>query len=165
MGLTDSKKLTEGQREALAKLLRDDPLVRFFPVLVWPKNIDEAGIYRANITAHLTAHSKFEGELHIADGNLDLGPDIVSLPKADTIVPVVSAASIFAKVTRDRIMVELDQKYPGYDFAKSKGYGVPKHQAALTNLGPCPVHRRSYSPVARAEKNSQPDVWALFDED
>lgn len=166
-GLTDSKKLTEGQREALAVLLRADPEVKFHPVPVWPKGIDELGVYRANIRAHQEAHGKFEGDvLHVADGNLDLGPDIVSLPKADTLVPAVSAASIIAKVTRDQFMARLDEKYPGYGFKAHKGYGVPVHQEALTRLGPSEVHRMSYGPVAAAQKPEAPpeDMLALFDE-
>jgi ribonuclease HII len=165
-GLTDSKKLSEEQREALARLLRDDPSVRFFLVPVWPAQIDEVGVYKANIGAHLKAHANFEGDmLHVADGNLDLGPDIVSLPKADTLVPAVSAASVIAKVTRDQFMARLDEKHPGYGFKGHKGYGVPVHQEALDRLGPCDVHRMSYAPVKAARKpDGTPDMFALFDE-
>jgi ribonuclease HII len=68
----------------------------------------------------------------------------------DVIVPIVSAASIIAKVERDRMMVELCARYPGYAFSKHKGYGTPEHQAALAALGPCAIHRRSFRPVQEA---------------
>ena len=61
----------------------------------------------------------------------------------------IAAASIVAKVTRDRMMKDLDSEYPGYDFAKHKGYGTPGHLEALQRLGPCPLHRRSFAPIAR----------------
>jgi len=69
--------------------------------------------------------------------------------KGDGRVEVISAASIIAKVVRDAEMVALDRKYPGYGFAKNKGYGTPQHQEALSRLGPTQVHRRSFAPVAR----------------
>jgi ribonuclease HII len=68
----------------------------------------------------------------------------------DVIVPLVSAASIIAKVERDRMMTELCAQYPGYSFAKHKGYSTPEHQKALAELGPCPIHRRSFRPVQLA---------------
>jgi ribonuclease HII len=76
----------------------------------------------------------------------------VSLPKADCLVPEVSLASIFAKVWRDRKMVELHQQYPHYNWEKNKGYPTPDHLETLMMLGPTPLHRRSYSPVAKAEQ-------------
>jgi ribonuclease HII len=69
----------------------------------------------------------------------------------------IAAASVIAKVTRDRMMVELDRQYPQYGFAEHKGYGTPRHLAMLSRHGPCPIHRRSFSPV------SQPEL-ALFRE-
>jgi ribonuclease HII len=167
-GLTDSKKLTEARREALFELLMKDPQVRVQTQFMYPFEIDARGVYRANIHLHLLVHGTNTEILHVADGNLDLGPDIVSLPKADTLVPAVSAASIIAKVRRDREMVGYDRTYPGYDFAGSKGYGVPKHQAGLSLLGPCKIHRMSYAPVAAAVQRQavieQDDAMALMDE-
>ncbi|MEM8636482.1 MAG: ribonuclease HII, partial [Pseudomonadota bacterium] len=64
--------------------------------------------------------------------------------------PCISAASILAKTARDRLMIELDQKYPGYGFAGHKGYGTAAHSDALDRLGPCPVHRMSFAPVQKA---------------
>jgi ribonuclease HII len=68
----------------------------------------------------------------------------------DAIVPLISAASIIAKVERDRMMSELCAQYPGYAFSKHKGYSTPEHQAALKRLGPCARHRRSFKPVQAA---------------
>ena len=169
-GLTDSKKLTEARRETLFELLIADPGVQWVSHFTGPTEIDKLGVYRANIRAHIAVHgSRTEaGCLHVADGNLDLGPNIVSQPKADALVPAVSAASIIAKVRRDREMVGYDRTYPGYDFAGSKGYGVPKHQAGLSLLGPCKIHRMSYAPVAAAVQRlaviEQDDAMALMDE-
>lgn len=153
-GLTDSKKLTEARREALLLKLLDDPKVQHVVEVVEPPDIDRTGVYQANVAAHKAAHRGFDPEwgLHIADGNLDLGLDIESLPKADALVPAVSAASIFAKVLRDRWMVLLGKEFPGYGFEVHRGYGVPAHQAALLKLGPCKAHRMSYAPVAAARK-------------
>jgi ribonuclease HII len=66
----------------------------------------------------------------------------------DALVLSIAAASVLAKVARDRMLVALDQQYPGYGLARHKGYGTAQHQAALRRLGPCPIHRRSYAPVA-----------------
>jgi ribonuclease HII len=70
-----------------------------------------------------------------------------SFAKADAISLTVAAASVIAKVSRDRLLIELDHTYPGYGFARHKGYGTAVHRAALAQLGPCPIHRRSYKPV------------------
>lgn len=75
---------------------------------------------------------------------------LLAPPKADQHSPSVAAASILAKVHRDGLMEELDRLYPGYGFARHKGYGTPEHQEALARLGPSPVHRRRYAPVAQA---------------
>jgi len=166
-GLTDSKKLTEGRREALMKLLQADPRVRYTDAWTTPEVIDKLGVYQANIAAHKHVHGKFPEPdcLHVADGNLDLGPDIVSTPKADMLIPACSAASVIAKVLRDKLMTKLDETYPGYGFKKSKGYGVPAHMAALKELGPCKAHRMSYEPVARAAKpKTLVDIFGAMDE-
>lgn len=170
-GLTDSKKLSESSRRALVQVLLRDPDLRDWSVFIQPKQIDEVGVYRANIAAHQAAHRHLSHDqllscLHVADGNLDLGPDIVSLPKADALVPAVSAASVIAKHARDLLMTSVDEKYPGYGFAGHKGYGVPVHQEALSRLGPCEIHRMSYGPVKAAVKQAQEPAagWGdLFD--
>ena len=67
-----------------------------------------------------------------------------AIPKGDTLVQSIAAASIIAKVTRDRLMIEFDKIYPGYGFQSHKGYGTPLHRQAIAQLGPCPIHRRSF---------------------
>lgn len=160
-GLTDSKKLTPAKREALAERLIGDPQVMIRRVWYLAPEIDRVGVYRACIEAHQIVHEGTTG-LHIADGNLDLGPHIVSLPKADLLIPAVSAASVIAKVARDREMTTLGAAHPGYGFPEHKGYGTPAHQEALTKLGPCKIHRRSYAPVQQAlqaaEARAQADM-------
>jgi len=165
----DSKKLSERQREAVYGSFYDT-----WPkavVLVSSTEIDHQGVWKALLAAHLEAIHRVRTQitvepLVIVDGNLNI-EGTIALPKGDQLIPAISLASIFAKVTRDRIMVELDKTYPGYDFAKSRGYGVPKHQAALNKLGPCPAHRRSYEPVARAATNlespQEEEGWILDD--
>ncbi len=168
-GLTDSKKLNDSNRERFHDLLMADIQISMTFVWVTPETIDLFGIYKANVQAHLDAHAKLKtpNTLRVADGNMNLGPEIISLPKADGLVPAVSAASVLAKVTRDRYMTQQDALYPGYGFAKHKGYGVPLHEAALFRLGPCAIHRRSYGPVAIAARQKSegglPTLDDLFD--
>ena len=74
---------------------------------------------------------------------------VFCLPKADSLVPAVALASIIAKVTRDRMMAKWAEKYPGYGFEKHRGYGTSQHQKALAELGPCPIHRKTYAPIRK----------------
>jgi ribonuclease HII len=89
----------------------------------------------------------------LVDG--DRMPDLGTCPthpivKGDRYVPVISAASILAKTSRDALLVELDREYPQYGFAQHKGYATPEHLAALDRHGPCPIHRRSFAPVLQS---------------
>jgi ribonuclease HII len=89
----------------------------------------------------------------LIDGNAapaDLPCPVETIVDGDAHVACISAASIIAKVTRDRMMSELCARFPGYAFSKHKGYGTPEHQRALAELGPCAIHRRSFKPVAAA---------------
>jgi ribonuclease HII len=172
-GLTDSKDLSREQIEALAGVLKAHPQVRHLLYVAEPKLIDEAGVFNCLTTGHKSLHTQMRKDLEghllvsIADGNMYLGPDIISVPKADALVPAVSAASVIAKASQLQHMRELNELYPGYGFAKCAGYGTPAHSEALASLGPCPAHRMSYAPVARCirEQNDQKFLWEELPED
>jgi len=151
-GLDDSKQLTAEAREELALKIRAIGIVGVGVASV--AEIDEINILRAS---HLAMKRAFEALTQIpvaaiVDGNMapDLPCPIECVIDGDVIVPIVSAASIIAKVERDRMMTELCAQYPGYGFSKHKGYGTPEHQEALARLGPSPIHRMSFKPVAAA---------------
>lgn len=160
-GLADSKTIKKEERRfALRALLLRDPLLSYIVITSEPEAIDRMGIHRTNILDHQRAHKALVLQrrgtlLRIADGNLSLGADIVSLPKADALVPAVSAASILAKTTLDLFMREAEKTHPGYDFGENKGYGTPRHLEGLQKLGPCVLHRRSFQPVKDAQKAGQ----------
>lgn len=151
-GLDDSKQLTAEAREELAVKIRAVGVVAVGVASV--EEIDQLNILWAS---HLAMKRAFEAlpEKPIAalvDGNMapDLPCPVECIVDGDVIAPIISAASIIAKVERDRMMTELCARYPGYGFAKHKGYGVPEHQEALARLGPCPIHRRSFKRVQEA---------------
>lgn len=150
-GLNDSKKLTETRREALYPQIVERALAHCI-VMVMPEEIDRINIYQATMTGMCRALAGLPLSPHEAwiDGNA-LPRDLPCAGRAivggDALEPAISAASILAKVTRDRWMVELDREHPGYGFAVHKGYGTPAHLEALKRLGPCPMHRRSFAPV------------------
>jgi ribonuclease HII len=150
-GLDDSKALAAAQRERLADLIRAN-------ALAWAVcAVEVAEIDRINIlAATLAGMSRALASLSIAptlaliDGNRlprDLPCPGRAIVRGDASEPAISAASILAKVERDRLMVELGDRYPGYGFARHKGYPTPAHVQALKRLGPCPEHRRSFAPV------------------
>ena len=171
----DSKAFkTEATREAACKKIFGTLLYEI--INVPPTEIDRLGVYKAVQLAHREAIDKVLKKHHdtgctgeilvVVDGNLPI-PDAISLPKADTLVPAVSAASIIAKVWRDRHMRKMEAEYPGYDFAGSKGYGTPAHQQGLEKLGPCELHRKSYAPIAalieaRQVRKDEPQAWELL---
>jgi ribonuclease HII len=151
-GLKDSKQLSERRREELDQQIRER-------ALAWAlgraevHEIDSINILQASLLAmqRAVAGLTVSPELVLVDGNrcprLDYPSQAVI--KGDALVPVISAASIIAKVARDREMVELDRRYPGYGLARHKGYPSKAHLSALQDLGVTPVHRRSYAPVRR----------------
>jgi ribonuclease HII len=148
-GLDDSKQLSTEAREELAAAIWKIGIVGVGIATV--EEIDTINILRAS---HLAMKRAFEALSQIpvaaiVDGNMapDLPCPVECVIDGDVIVPIVSAASIIAKVERDRMMVELCAQYPGYAFSKHKGYGTPEHQQALARLGPCAIHRRSFKPV------------------
>ncbi|MEW3861981.1 ribonuclease HII [Pseudomonas aeruginosa] len=150
LGLNDSKKLSEARREALFEEIREK-------VLAWciaraeVEEIDRLNILHATMLAMQRA---VEGlsvtpRLALIDGNRcpKLAVPCAPVVKGDSQVPAIAAASILAKVSRDREMVELDRVYPGYGMAGHKGYPTAVHLEALSRLGPTPIHRRSFAPV------------------
>ena len=146
-GQNDSKKLSEKRREALYDRITAEALA-WAVCLVDEKTIDEINILQATFRAMRGAVSKLSvsPDLCLVDGNRDpgLGLPTKTVVKGDATCASVAAASILAKVTRDRLMVELDARYPGYGFAIHKGYGTKAHYAAIDALGLSPIHRRSF---------------------
>jgi ribonuclease HII len=149
-GLNDSKKLDREEREKLyAKICASAQVaVAFAP----PSRIDRDNILRASLWALARAVMALpvKPQLVFVDGRdrIDAGCDCQAVIQGDAIVASIAAASIVAKVTRDRLMTRLALAHPGYGFERHKGYSVPEHVAALERLGPTVHHRRSFSPVA-----------------
>jgi ribonuclease HII len=142
-GLNDSKKLSEKKRESLFDLILENStfyIVRFDAI-----QIDELGI-SACLASGLRDIMQNLGEAdYLFDGNSTFGvSNLRTLVKADTLIPEVSAASILAKVTRDREMVEIAAIYPNYGFAEHKGYGTASHVQAIRKYGYCDIHRKSF---------------------
>ena len=146
-GLDDSKKLTPKRRDALFDVITASA-VSYGIGLASAAEIDEYNILEATLLAmrRALAQLSVRPDYLLVDGNVFRGFDIPGscLISGDAISPSVAAASIIAKVTRDRICLELDKKYPGYGIAAHKGYGTAAHMAALRELGPCPEHRRKF---------------------
>ena len=147
-GLNDSKKLTEKKREALYDIIIEKALA-YGIAMVSEKVIDEINILQATFLAMKGAVEAMEltPDYVLIDGNRE--PDLGQLPvktivKGDSRSANIAAASILAKVTRDRYMMEMDREYPQYGFAVHKGYGTKKHYEALTEHGHCPIHRLSF---------------------
>ena len=147
-GLNDSKKLTEKKREALYDIIIDKALASGI-TLVSEKVIDEINILQATFLAMKGAVEAMEltPDYVLIDGNREpnLGQLAVkTIVKGDSRSANIAAASILAKVTRDRYMMEMDREYPQYGFAVHKGYGTRAHYQALEQHGPCPIHRMSF---------------------
>jgi len=149
-GLRDSKKLTPNRREQLFELVHNIALAVAVGVAP-PQLVDQTNVINA------TRHA-----MQQALANLSMSPDYLlidhlklpsvplpqdAFPKADDDSLTVAAASVVAKVTRDRLMVNFNQTYPAYAFDRHKGYGTAAHRAALAKFGPCPLHRMSYAPL------------------
>ena len=151
-GLADSKKLTEKRREALFSEIQEKALC-WAIARATPAEIDTLNILQASLLAMKRAVEQLhiQPEYVLVDGNRLPRWHYKSeaVVKGDSRVAAISAASILAKVQRDREMLVLDQQYPGYGFADHKGYPTAKHLDALSQLGVTPLHRRSYAPVAR----------------
>ena len=143
--IDDSKKLSETRREKVFQEIMETALYVGVGQAT-PREIDEINILQATKQAMRVAASQVPAELFLIDAVKDLGLQGREVPiiKGDATSYAIAAASIVAKVTRDRQMLELDRLYPEYGFAKHKGYGTPEHIAALKRLGPCPEHRRTF---------------------
>lgn len=152
--VNDSKKLTEHRRTQLAEALKADSRVRYAIVQRSPEQIDRMNILRATQDAMREAVTRLGDPAPMAaliDG-LAFQPFPIPatfLVKGDARSASIAAASILAKTFRDALMEEMEGKYPGYGFAKNKGYGTAEHLEALNTLGPCPIHRRSFAPVSQ----------------
>jgi ribonuclease HII len=152
-GLDDSKRLTERRRERLFAELEDGPHEIGVAILE-AEAIDLMGIQPANyrVMAEAARALPTPPEFLLVDGFAIRGTDLPQkrIVKGDQRSHSIAAASIIAKVTRDRIMRQLAEKFPGYGFEKHKGYGTRAHIEALDRLGPCPVHRKSFAPISRS---------------
>lgn len=158
-GLTDSKKLTKKRREELDELIRQQS-AGYGLGWVHADEIDEIGLGEALRLATRRAVEQVKTPYHeiIIDGTINLlanttkGEYVTTLPKADLLVPSVSAASIIAKVARDNYMAEQDSMYEGYKFSSHVGYGTAAHRAAIEKNGVTPLHRLSFAPLAKYRK-------------
>lgn len=143
LGLNDSKKLSEKKREALFDLIIENSshkIVRFSP-----EEIDTQGLSVCLKKGLETILDSLDADDFLFDGNSKFGVSgLRTLIKADALIPEVSAASILAKVTRDREMVAIDSLYPNYGFAGHKGYGTATHVQAIVKYGLCEIHRKSF---------------------
>ena len=147
-GLNDSKKLSDKRRRELFPIIQQEA-VSFGIAFASQEEIDEINILQATFLAMRRAMEQLnpQPEFALIDGNreTDFGVPCKTVIKGDSLSANIAAASVLAKVTRDNWMMEAAEKYPGYGFEIHKGYGTKAHYAALEKLGPCPIHRRSFS--------------------
>jgi len=153
--LNDSKQLTEPQREDFFAVLTSLPEVRYAISIVDAALIDRLNILQATHRAMNEALAQLQPQPEhvLVDGKLVKSMMIphTAIVKGDSLSYSIAAASVLAKVTRDRVMLEFEEQFPGYGFAEHKGYGTPQHLAAIAALGPCPIHRRSFAPFKSAQ--------------
>lgn len=146
-GLNDSKKLTDKRRRELYDVIISEAEA-YGIAFASEQEIDEINILQATFRAMERAVQAMgvQPDLALVDGNRApaLGLPVKTVVKGDSLSANIAAASILAKVTRDRLMEELDETYPQYGFAIHKGYGTKRHYEALTAYGPCPIHRRTF---------------------
>lgn len=167
-GLTDSKRLSAVRREALYTEITSKAL-SWSVARASAAEIDDINILQASLLAMKravaglveggvnTGGTRLRAEFVAVDGNRlpNWSYAAEAIVGGDGQVPCISAASIIAKVTRDRELIALDAEYPGYGFAQHKGYGTAEHCGALLRLGACPIHRRSFSPVRKVVQGLQ----------
>ncbi|MEQ1861033.1 MAG: ribonuclease HII [Chthoniobacteraceae bacterium] len=149
--LRDSKQLTARQRERIHEELTGRPEIVWSVAVVEVEEIDRINILRASHAAMRLAVAGLPSPPdHVLIDGLRVDPfpiDQTPLVKGDALSLSVAAASVIAKVTRDRLMLDYDREYPAYGFAQHKGYGTALHLERLRKHGPCPIHRRSFAPV------------------
>ncbi|MEI6533913.1 MAG: ribonuclease HII [Verrucomicrobiaceae bacterium] len=150
--LNDSKQLSEKKRERIYEELTDSQEIHWSVVMADAAEVDAVNILQATYAAMRRAALMLEPqpEIVLIDGrpvpNFPITQE--AIVKGDSLSLSIAAASVIAKVTRDRFMLEAAQQHPHYGFEKHKGYGTSEHLAALRRHGPCPLHRRSFAPVA-----------------
>ena len=150
--VNDSKKLTHARREALAEKIKSTPGCKWAIASASPEEIDKLNILRATHLAMKRAVDMLPPGNVLVDGlPVALLEGSVNVIKGDAKSLLIAAASILAKTARDADCLRLEKEYPGYGFAKHKGYPTKAHIEALSRLGPCPDHRRSFAPVAQPE--------------
>jgi ribonuclease HII len=163
-GLADSKVLTAAVRERLYDQIVDRALA-YAVVIVPAAEVDAYGLHVANLAGMRRAVGLLtpRPSYALTDGFQvrGLGVPSTAIWKGDAVVACIAAASILAKVTRDRIMTEMHDEWPEYEFARHKGYVTPEHSAALREHGPCPQHRMRYVNVQRAVRRDGRDVVTM----
>jgi len=155
-GLNDSKQLDEAQREKFFNVITTHAEIRHAIVTVEVEMIDRINIRQAAWRGMQQALDQLTPKpQHVLVDGLRikwLAYEQTALVEGDAKSYSIAAASVLAKVTRDRLMREYDKQFPGYGFADHKGYATPQHYAAINALGPCPIHRRSFAPFRPVEK-------------
>jgi ribonuclease HII len=158
-GLNDSKQLTEEDREKFFERIQSHPEIHFAVAVVDVETIDRINIRQAAWQGMNRALEQLQPRAdHVLVDGIRirwLAYPQTPLVQGDARSYSIAAASVLAKVTRDRIMRDLDKQFPGYGFAEHKGYSTRQHFAALEKLGPCPIHRKSFGPL----KPEEPDLF------
>lgn len=154
-GLNDSKKLSDKKRRELYPVIKEQAIA-YGIAFADHSEIDEINILQATFLAMERAINQLsvKPELALIDGNRakDFGIPVETVVHGDSLSASIAAASVLAKVTRDDYMLQMAEAYPGYDFEIHKGYGTKAHYAALTELGPCPIHRMTFLKKFYGEK-------------
>ena len=146
--IKDSKKLSEKKRDSLSEVIKRDAL-QWAIVAVGPRRIEQLNIHRASLLAMSLALQRVQADKVLVDGPHRIYTEIEQEPVigGDALHVAISAASIIAKVWRDRLMHQLAKIYAGYGFEQHVGYATPKHKAAIAALGPSPIHRATFAGV------------------
>lgn len=155
-GLDDSKKLTEKKREKLYDIIINDATISYGIAMSTPEEIDSINILEASLQAMRRAIAKLDPQPNfiLVDGNINRGfpYEAKAIIGGDAISQSIAAASILAKVTRDRMCADFERDYPQYGFAKHKGYPTIAHKLAVYKYGPCPIHRKSFLSFLEKDK-------------